>query len=213
MSTNSFQMYSTAFYQHQIYLQHYGVKGMKWGVRRYQNEDGSYTDAGLKRYAGKHKRGIINDEILLAERKFNKKKQSIKRQLEKGQLRKDQYKQLRKDFRKNFREERSNIVKNAKSMKKNKQYKKLFDRYNKMRDKAMKEIPNYQIKKGARIANKIFTGYTVGGSIVYNASIGALLTSVNPPFGIGYLLGSAAGTAAGGTLGYAVRNKIRRQFT
>lgn len=31
------------------YLQHYGVKGMKWGVRRYQNKDGSLTPAGKKR--------------------------------------------------------------------------------------------------------------------------------------------------------------------
>ena len=27
-------------------LYHYGIRGQKWGVRRYQNEDGSYTDAG-----------------------------------------------------------------------------------------------------------------------------------------------------------------------
>lgn len=27
-----------------------GVKGMKWGVRRFQNEDGSLTSAGKKRY-------------------------------------------------------------------------------------------------------------------------------------------------------------------
>lgn len=32
------------------YIQHYGVLGMKWGVRRYQNYDGSYTAAGLKKY-------------------------------------------------------------------------------------------------------------------------------------------------------------------
>ena len=32
-------------------LYHWGVKGMKWGVRRFQNEDGSLTPAGKKRYA------------------------------------------------------------------------------------------------------------------------------------------------------------------
>ena len=33
------------------YLAHHGILGQKWGVRRFQNEDGSLTDAGKKRYA------------------------------------------------------------------------------------------------------------------------------------------------------------------
>lgn len=31
-------------------LYHHGIKGQKWGVRRYQNKDGSLTPAGKKRY-------------------------------------------------------------------------------------------------------------------------------------------------------------------
>ena len=34
------------------FLAHYGVKGQKWGVRNWQNEDGSYTTAGAERYWG-----------------------------------------------------------------------------------------------------------------------------------------------------------------
>lgn len=38
------------------YLEHHGIKGMKWGVRRYQNYDGSLTSAGKRR------QGIISDK-------------------------------------------------------------------------------------------------------------------------------------------------------
>lgn len=37
-------------YLQHSYLAHHGIKGMRWGIRRYQNSDGSLTDAGQKRY-------------------------------------------------------------------------------------------------------------------------------------------------------------------
>lgn len=50
-------------------LRHYGVKGMKWGVRRYQNKDGSLTPAGKKRYedneTADQKKSNLNRNILI----------------------------------------------------------------------------------------------------------------------------------------------------
>lgn len=41
-------MYS---YNHSPELYHHGIKGMRWGVRRYQNKDGSLTSLGKARYS------------------------------------------------------------------------------------------------------------------------------------------------------------------
>ena len=39
-------------------MAHYGIRGMKWGVRRFQNSDGSYTSAGKNR---KQKESVHED--------------------------------------------------------------------------------------------------------------------------------------------------------
>ena len=51
MLNKNYILTSTGSFMSEEELYHFGVKGMKWGVRRYQNEDGSFTNAGKKRYS------------------------------------------------------------------------------------------------------------------------------------------------------------------
>lgn len=48
------------------YIEHHGIKGQKWGVRRYQNPDGSLTEAGKKHISKKYKKAQAKGDKQLA---------------------------------------------------------------------------------------------------------------------------------------------------
>ena len=76
------------------YLAHHGILGMKWGIRRYQNPDGTLTAAGRRRYYGYAKKVIkisnlkkkSNDAKIAAAKYSNKTKRRVLKDLKNPEL-------------------------------------------------------------------------------------------------------------------------------
>lgn len=63
-------------------LSHHGILGQKWGVRRFQNADGTWTEAGKKRYGKQvhdtHDDVIKSDRYKKAEKELDKAYKDVK---------------------------------------------------------------------------------------------------------------------------------------
>ena len=70
-------------------LKHYGILGMHWGVRRYQNADGTLTEAGKRHYAklddkwaSKNASKIRKKAMKKSQREMNKVERQLRRQFD-----------------------------------------------------------------------------------------------------------------------------------
>ena len=129
------------YYNNELY--HFGVKGMKWGVRRYQNKDGTLTAKGKKRYSEEYKKEMIKyqkDSLANASRLNMAAYNKTADEYNNGKIEafnkthdpksktymEDYAKQFERDYRKNFDQMKLSEMENNKHYKKAKE---ICDKY------------------------------------------------------------------------------------
>lgn len=125
-------------------LTHWGVKGMRWGIRRYQNKDGTLTPAGKKRYNAEMSK-------LKAEEKVLKNKMKTKSQLDKLEAKRKEVEDLRKGklpaSSKESSEPKKKTVKDLSD-------EELFKAVNRLNlEKRYSELNPQQVSKGKKFVN------------------------------------------------------------
>lgn len=163
-------------------LYHYGILGMKWGIRRYQNPDGTLTEAGKKKYYKKD--GTLK-------RKYAQEKY--------GELNSDYFnKGLEFDKKFDKSKEGKNLLK------------KMQDAWNKLEDFEMSDYELYELKTG-KSADDHFEKLSRDFDKAENAYLKTLYTRMVNEFSKEYSDVELSALATYGPWGMNVREDLPRQ--
>lgn len=140
-------------YYYEDYLMHYGVKGMKWGVRR--------------------------DVRLLANNRRNNTVRKIKNQYETGKITSEQKKAAIKkanNIKKAYIKKTESDYINAKT----ERDRNIMERD--IKKQSISEVPNRRLKNGARIVNHILNGVDIGANVAAAGFMATAVPPLGPMY-------------------------------
>lgn len=133
-------------------VEHYGVLGMKWGIRRGQN--------------------------VLAWKKRNKAYANIAADKRSGAISPEEAKRRRKIESANLKSARAKIKANVKSMTDRREIERV---HKQTKDKVTREVPYNRVKEGLRLLNNIASGTSIVGNVLSGAGMTALGAAMGNP--------------------------------
>lgn len=187
---------------------HYGIKGMHWGIRRFQ----PYPNGGPGRFARRRQAKTGAKFIAdISQRERNEEVRKIKAKKKTGSISGEEFRAKRKEINAKYKaKNKKDIEKFVNQIKSEKSYKQAQKRVAAVGKKAYKDIPSYSFKKGLNTANKVLTGI-IGGSAAADIATATIMVGAGAvPLSVGapIVLGGAAGYALGTTVSHKIRRKI-----